>query len=58
MKQICILSLLPNRAFTFNSQKYFVYHDLARFVESEEANIQKKHIGNILHCLSLVSYKN
>ncbi len=58
LKYVPLKQMLPGRVFTFNSQLYFIYHELAKFLQVEEGMMTIRSLANSVFALSLVQYKN
>ena len=50
--------MLPGRVFTYNSQLYFVYHEMAKFLQVEDSNLTIKSLADSIFGLGLVQYKH
>lgn len=58
LKYLPLKNMLPGRVFTFNSQLYFVYHEMAKLLQVEQGKLNIKDLSDSLFRLSLVQYKN
>ena len=50
--------MLPGRVFTYNSQLYFIYHEMAKLIQVEEEMMSTKSVADSLFGLGLVQYKH
>jgi hypothetical protein len=58
LKLVPLRHMLPGRVFTFNSQLYFVYHEMAKLLQVEESAMPTRALADSIFGLSLVNYKN
>ena len=58
LKYIPLRHMLPGRVFTYNSQLYFIYHEMGKFIQIEESSMSLKSLSDSILGLALVQYKH